>query len=95
MIDNGNTVSLLLRCWVSFIDLIIVKKIAALFQHVLVAEREQNDLEQSLKHVEEQQNELASTLDVYEKYAGEIFDSQSGGLRALDVGPADAERDKQ
>jgi len=69
--------------------------ISALFQHVMLAEREQSDLEQSLKHAEEQQTELASTLDVYEKYANELFDSQSGGLRALDVGPADAERDKQ
>lgn len=60
-----------------------------------LAEREQNDMEQSLRHVEEQQKELASTLEVYEKYAAELFDSQSGGLRALDVGPADAERDKQ
>jgi len=69
--------------------------ISALFQHVMLSEREQSDLEQSLKHAEEQQTELASTLDVYEKYANELFDSQSGGLRALDVGPADAERDKQ
>lgn len=73
----------------------IVLQIAALFQHVVIAEREQSDLEQSLKHAEEQQKELAATLDVYEKYANELFDSQSGGLRALDVGPADAERDKQ
>ncbi|KAH8118606.1 Nsp1-like C-terminal region-domain-containing protein [Phellopilus nigrolimitatus] len=62
--------------------------IAALFQHVLLAEREQSDVEQSLKHVEDQQRELATTLE------GEIFEGQGGGLRALDVGPADAERDK-
>ncbi|KAI5119909.1 hypothetical protein M0805_003713 [Coniferiporia weirii] len=68
--------------------------IAALFQHVLVAEREQSDIEQSLKHVEDQQKELAATLEVFEKATGEIFDGQGGGLRALDVGPADAERDK-
>ncbi|KAL5527641.1 hypothetical protein ACEPAG_6442 [Sanghuangporus baumii] len=68
--------------------------IAALLQHVMMAEREQSDIEQSLKHVEDQQKELASTLEVYEKAAGEIFDAQGGGLRALDVGPADAERDK-
>ena len=43
----------------------------------------------------EQQKELASTLEVYEKSANEIFEGQSGSLRALDVGPADAERDKQ
>ena len=52
-------------------------------------------MEQSLKLVEDQQKELSSTLEVYEKAAGEIFDGQGGGLRALDVGPADAERDKQ
>jgi len=68
--------------------------IAALFQHVLLAEREQNDIEQSLKHVEDQQKELVATLEVYEKAANDIFDGQGGGLRALDVGPADAERDK-
>ncbi|EJD01180.1 uncharacterized protein FOMMEDRAFT_147787 [Fomitiporia mediterranea MF3/22] len=68
--------------------------IAALFQHVLMAEREQSDIEQSLKLVEDQQKELGATLEVYEKAAGEIFEGQGGGLRALDVGPADAERDK-
>ena len=45
--------------------------------------------------MEEQQKELSTTLEVYEKSTGEIFDGQGGGLRALDVGPADAERDKQ
>lgn len=59
-----------------------------------MAEREQNDIEQSLKHVEEQQKELSATLEVYEKSLGEILDSQSGH-RSVDVGPADAERDKQ
>jgi len=93
LIDNGNTVS-----YPNAIEMslpIARLQISALFQHVMLAEREQSDLEQSLKHAEEQQTELASTLDVYEKYANELFDSQSGGLRALDVGPADAERDKQ
>ena len=66
-----------------------------MFQQVTLAEREQNDIQQSLQLVEEQQKELSSTLEVYEKAAGEIFDGQGGGLRALDVGPADAERDKQ
>ena len=60
-----------------------------------MAEREQSDIEQSLKLVEDQQKELGSTLELYEKAAGEIFEGQGGGLRALDVGPADAERDKQ
>lgn len=70
-------------------------QIAALFQHVLIAEQEQNDVEQSLSHVEQQQKELAATLDVYEKSAKDLFDGQGGSLRALDVGPADAERDKK
>jgi len=47
-----------------------------------------------LAHVEQQQKELSATLDVYERSAKELFDSQSGSLRASDVGPADAERDK-
>lgn len=72
----------------------MIVQIAALLEHVTLAEREQLDIEQSFKHVEEQQKELASTLEVYEKSTGEIFEGQSGGLRALDVGPADAERDR-
>jgi len=33
-------------------------------------------------------------LDAYEKVTQEILGSQGGGLRALDTGPADTERDK-
>lgn len=62
---------------------------------MLAAEREQNDIDQSLDHVEQQQKELASTLDAYEKVTHEILGSQGGGLRALDTGPADTERDKK
>lgn len=95
LIDNGNTVRPRIITHLFSSHTINQTQIAALFQHVLLAEREQSDIEQSLKHVEEQQKELASTLEVYEKSASEIFEGQSGGLRALDVGPADAERDKQ
>ena len=59
-----------------------------------MAEREQSDIEQSLKHVEEQQKELSATLEVYEKSLGELLDSKSGHS-GVDVGPADAEREKQ
>ncbi|ESK97551.1 nuclear pore glycoprotein p62 [Moniliophthora roreri MCA 2997] len=69
--------------------------LAALYGHVLAAEREQNEVDQSLNHIEQQQKDLAATLDSYEKVAEEIFGGgQGGGLRALDTGPADTERDK-
>ncbi|KAG6911717.1 hypothetical protein DXG01_007967 [Tephrocybe rancida] len=68
--------------------------LAALYSHVEAAERDQNDIDQSLDHIEQQQTELASTLIAYEKVAQEILGSQGGGMRALDTGPADTERDK-
>lgn len=68
--------------------------LSSLYSHVLAAEREQNDIDQSLDHIEQQQKELASTLDAYEKATQEILGSQGGSLRALDTGPADTERDK-
>ncbi|KAF8623435.1 hypothetical protein AX15_006377 [Amanita polypyramis BW_CC] len=70
------------------------KDIAALHSHVSAAEREQNDINQSLDHIEQQQKDLASALDAYEKIAQEILGGQGAGLRALDTGPADTERDK-
>ncbi|KAG6880445.1 hypothetical protein C0992_000047 [Termitomyces sp. T32_za158] len=66
-----------------------------LYSHVEAAEREQNDIDQSLDHIEQQQNELVSTLTAYEKVAQEILGSQGGSMRALDTGPADTERDKK
>ncbi|KAG6840461.1 hypothetical protein C0991_006597 [Blastosporella zonata] len=68
--------------------------LSALYGHVEAAEREQSDIDQSLDHIEQQQTELASTLVAYEKVAQEILGSQGGGMRALDTGPADTERDK-
>ena len=62
---------------------------------VLDAESKQSAVEQALDHIELQQKELAATLDVYEKEAQNILEGQGGGLRALDAGPADAERDKK
>ena len=67
---------------------------AALYTAALAAEREQNDIDQSLDHIEQQQKELTATLEAYEKVADEILGSQ-GGLRSLDTGPADTERDKK
>jgi nuclear pore complex protein Nup62 len=68
--------------------------LAALYGHVLAAEREQNEIDQSLDHIEQQQADLAATLDAYEKSTQEILGGQGGSLRALDTGPADTERDK-
>ncbi|KAI0375773.1 hypothetical protein BV20DRAFT_15907 [Pilatotrama ljubarskyi] len=68
--------------------------LARLYATVLAAEREQNDIDQSLDHIEQQQRDLASTLDAYEKTTEEILGGQGSSLRALDTGPADTERDK-
>lgn len=70
-------------------------QLAALSAHVLAAEREQNDIDQSLDHIEQQQRDLGATLEEYEKQAEEILGRQGGSLRSLDTGPADSERDKK
>ena len=62
---------------------------------MLAAEREQADIDQSLDHIEQQQRDLAATLDAYEKSTEEILGAQGSNLRALDTGPADTERDKK
>ena len=66
-----------------------------LMSEMLVAEREQADIDQALDHVEQQQKDLMTTLEIYEKSAEETFGAQSGGLRGLDTGPADTERDRK
>jgi nuclear pore complex protein Nup62 len=76
-------------------ELTYTSQLAALFGHVLAAEREQNDIDQSLDHIEQQQKDLSATLDAYEKSTEEILGGQGGSLRALDTGPADNERDKK
>ncbi|KAJ3540023.1 hypothetical protein NMY22_g4470 [Coprinellus aureogranulatus] len=68
--------------------------LAALYSHVLAAERQQTEIDQTLDHIEQQQKDLLSTLDAYEKVSGEILGGQGGSLRSLDTGPADTERDK-
>ncbi|CAK5262754.1 unnamed protein product, partial [Mycena citricolor] len=67
--------------------------VAALYSHILAAEREQNEIDQSLDHIEQQQKDLNSTLEAYEKATQEIFGGSN--MRALDAGPADTERDKK
>jgi hypothetical protein len=66
-----------------------------LYSHVLAAEREQNDIDQSLDHIEQQERELAATVEMYEKQMADILGGQGGTLRTLDTGPADTERDKK
>ena len=70
-------------------------QLAALYKHVQIADREQNDIDQTLEHIEQQQKELDSTLANYERVTQEILGNQGGSLRALDTGPADTERDKK
>lgn len=59
------------------------------------AENEQGDIDQSLNHIEQQQRDLSTALEVYEKQAEDILGKQGGTLRSLDTGPADSERDKK
>jgi len=68
-------------------------QLGALLTHVQALEREQNDIDQALDHIEQQQKDLSVTLDAYERSAEELF-GESGTLR-LDTGPADTERDKK
>lgn len=62
---------------------------------MVAAEREQSDVDQSLDHIEQQQKELSSTLEAYEKATDEVLGGQGGSLRAVDTGPADTERDNK
>ncbi|KAF9451633.1 hypothetical protein P691DRAFT_337486 [Macrolepiota fuliginosa MF-IS2] len=68
--------------------------LSALYSHISAAERQQDNIDQSLSHIEQQQKDLATTLDVYEKMSQELLGGQAGSLRTLDTGPADTERDK-
>ena len=73
----------------------ILRQLAALYSHVQAAERQQNEIDQTLDHIEQQQKDLLSTLEAYEKVSQEILGGQGGSLRSLDTGPADSERDKK
>lgn len=67
--------------------------LSTIYGFILEAEREQNEIDQTLDHIEQQQRDLSITLDVYEKKTDQYFE-QGGKFRALDTGPADTERDK-
>lgn len=92
LIENSNSVRQKLALIYTLSDL---TQLAILKSHVEAAEREQAEVDQSLDHIEQQQKDLAATLDAYEKVTDEIFGGQGGSLRALDTGPADTERDKK
>ncbi|THH13920.1 hypothetical protein EW146_g6355 [Bondarzewia mesenterica] len=100
LIENGNNVRSLVSACLSIhigilTEAIESRQLAALYNHVLAAEREQNDIDQSLDHIEQQQKELSATLEIYEKQTEDILGGQGGNLRTLDTGPADTERDKK
>jgi nuclear pore complex protein Nup62 len=94
LIANGNNVSMELTIKL-LTYLYDIEQIAALYSHVLAAEKQQTEINESLNHIEQQQRDLASTLDAYEKISQEIIGGQSSTLRTLDAGPADNERDKK
>ena len=63
---------------------------------MLAAESTQASLDQSLDHVEQQQQHLNATLDQYEKSASEIFHGPGGIMSSTEgLGLADSERDKR
>jgi len=66
-----------------------------LMSEMLVTEREQVDIDRVLDHIEQQQKDLTTTLEIYEKTAEETFGSRSRGLRGLDTGAADTKRDRK
>ncbi|EAU84912.1 nuclear pore glycoprotein p62 [Coprinopsis cinerea okayama7 len=68
--------------------------LAALYNHVLAAERQQTEIDSTLDNVEQHQKELLDHLEQYEKLSADILGSQGGAARALDTGPADTERDR-
>lgn len=68
--------------------------LSALYSHIINAEFQQGTIDQSLSHIEQQQKDLAATLDSYENLSQELLGVQGGNLRTLDIGPADTERDK-
>ncbi|KAH9173457.1 Nsp1-like C-terminal region-domain-containing protein [Lactarius sanguifluus] len=51
--------------------------LAALYNYVLAAEREQNDIDQSLEHIEQQEKELTTIVETYEKQMADILGGQA------------------
>ena len=95
LIENGNNVSSMCYKFSCDGSLDTIWQLAALYNYVLAAEREQNDIDQSLEHIEQQEKELTTIVETYEKQMADILGGQGGNLRALDTGPADTERDKK
>lgn len=95
LIENGNNVSSKFSTFPCDGSLDTILQLAALYNYVMAAEREQNDIDQSLDHIEQQEKELTAIVETYEKQMADILDGQGGNLRALDTGPADTERDKK
>lgn len=95
LIENGNNVSSKFSTFPCDGSLDTILQLAALYNYVMAAEREQNDIDQSLDHIEQQEKELTAIVETYEKQMADILGGQGGNLRALDTGPADTERDKK
>jgi len=66
------------------------EKINFLYNKVTAAHTSQNAVQASLEHIQDQQTELSKTLDQYEEITKQTLYDQG---RALDLGPADRERD--
>lgn len=66
------------------------EKINFLFHKITAAQSSQGAVDESLKHIEEQQRALNKTLDGYEEIVKQTLNN---GGRPLDLGPADRERD--
>lgn len=63
---------------------------------MIQAESTQASLDQTLEHVEQQQRQLISTLDQYEKTASDILHGSAGIMASTEgLGLADSERDKR
>lgn len=95
LIENGNNVSSRCRTCPCDDSPDPILQLAGLYNYVLAAEREQNDIDQSLEHIEQQEKELTAIVETYEKQMADILGGQGGNLRTLDTGPADTERDKK
>jgi hypothetical protein len=63
-----------------------------LYDKIAAAVASQTSVEDSLKHIEEQQAALSRTLDSYEAQTKAILNTQG---RQLDLGPANRERDNR
>ena len=63
---------------------------------MISAESTQTSLDQTLDHVEQQQRQLNTTLDQYEKTANDILHGPGGIMTSTEgLGLADSERDKR